>query len=91
MTSIKAALEISQNAEKPLISLTFPRWHLLRRYNTKRKTPIGCLFSFWARDFELERPTEEVGGSEVKNNWVLFLTSETEPSKESTELSVSKR
>ena len=33
------------------------------------------------------RPTEEGVGSEVKNNWGLFLTSETEQNKESNELS----
>jgi hypothetical protein len=44
VASILDAHEIASNSQKPLILLTFPWWHLLRRYNTKRKQPIRVAF-----------------------------------------------
>ena len=42
--SIKDAHKTASKVENPLILLTFLPWHLLRRYNTKRRHPSGCLF-----------------------------------------------
>ena len=58
-------------------------------YHTRiqnERHPSGVFFRFVGGILNA-RPTEEGAGSAVKNNWVLFLTSETEPSKESNELS----
>ena len=46
LASIKDALETVSKTPNSLILLTFPWWHLLRRYNTQKKslTIVGDFF-----------------------------------------------
>lgn len=50
MASILSILENVAKSYPPLILLTFPWWHLLRKHNTNERHPFGCLFRFAYED-----------------------------------------